>query len=114
MMSVIEMPSIDKGEYELEVYIHKFLFLESQKQKSCLNFDMMVEYIVKSEYSGSSMYEVIGIIPTELKDLHAYQDAFHTTKGKIEVRFNKQVDVDELMKFQNDDQNICVLQNKKN
>ena len=106
MMSVIEYPSLPAGDYELEVFIHKFLFLEMQGVETCLSFQMMTEYVVTSQYSSSTMYEVLSIMPSMLQDLH---DGHRT---KVEVVFNKEVDVDELSKYYRDDQHICMLENK--
>jgi hypothetical protein len=31
MLSVIEVDSIDRGDYELEISIHRFMFLETEQ-----------------------------------------------------------------------------------
>lgn len=43
------------------------------------------------------MYEVLSVIPSELKELRTTKDAYHNPGAKIEVRFNKAVELDELL-----------------
>ena len=61
IMSVIEMPKIDQGEYELEVALSKSLFMSSNS--TCLSVEMIIEYVVRDV---DSKYEVIAILHTKL------------------------------------------------
>lgn len=48
MVSYIEIPSVDVGDYDLEILVRKFLFLPSKKDRTCLNFDLFIEYVSRT------------------------------------------------------------------
>lgn len=48
MISFIELPSIDEGMYELQILVMKSLFLPTVQYKTCLNFDLTLEYVSRN------------------------------------------------------------------
>lgn len=65
MLSVIEVPKIPRGEYELELSMNKILFLDTtwQTMPYCLSFDLMLEYVVRAPNDTHYLSEVLGIYP---------------------------------------------------
>ena len=66
MASFIEEPRIQAGMYTLEILIPKAAFLPSKEHKTCLNFDLVVEYVSRThgqnaEHDG--LYDIIAIKP---------------------------------------------------
>jgi hypothetical protein len=48
MATFIEEPRIDAGMYTLEVAIPKAAFLPTKEHATCLNFDLVVEYVSRT------------------------------------------------------------------
>jgi hypothetical protein len=94
MMSYIEVPNMEEGDYELEIWVRKSLFLPSKQLKTCLTFSIFIEYVARSTRDGSlssnSDYEVIMVMPQKLSEMKP------ESKSKIEVKFNKPLDMDDL------------------
>lgn len=53
--SYIEVPYVKKGDYELQILISKAQFLPSQGQTTCINFDLTLEYIVRTNSLSSGL-----------------------------------------------------------
>lgn len=45
MLTFIEIPNIPAGLYELQILVVKGLFLPTKKFKTCITFDLVIEYI---------------------------------------------------------------------
>lgn len=66
MATFIEEPRIEAGLYTLEIAIPKAIFLPTKEHSSCLNFDLVVEYVSRThgqnaEHDG--LYDVIAVRP---------------------------------------------------
>lgn len=48
MVTFIEEPRIQSGMYTLEIMIPKAAFLPSKEHNTCLNFDLVVEYVSRT------------------------------------------------------------------
>lgn len=63
MASYIELPHIEAGKYTLEITLRKSLFLPTKKFPTCLSFNLVAEYVTRSQASDPNMYEVLSIVP---------------------------------------------------
>lgn len=69
------------------------MFMPMRNRVSCLAFDITVEYVVRSRYGSmgsGTMLEVIGVMPSSIENLTKNK------KAKIQVKFNKEFDLDDL------------------
>jgi hypothetical protein len=85
MSSFIEIPSLPKGTYELQILINKSLLLPTNKFTTCINFDLTLEYIVNKEPSftpDNEQYEILSVFPANIEKMSRHG------KTKIDLRFN--------------------------
>ena len=109
MASFIEEPRIEAGMYTLEIAIPRAAFLPTKEHSSCLNFDLVVEYVSRThgqnaEHDG--LYDVIGIRP--LSD----QKMWKTDAKIIDVDFDREFEFDDLVSSLADRRYVCSLFNK--
>jgi hypothetical protein len=83
----------------------KGLFLPTKKFKTCLGFDLTIEYVSRSLKSSDDSYEILSIFPNQVKKVSRKR------AGKIEIKFNKPVTIDDLINNEYDIKRICYLQN---
>ena len=50
--SYIEIPSLDAGQYRLEIALRRSLFLPTKKYQTCLDFDLVLEYIARTHQAA--------------------------------------------------------------
>ena len=107
MISYIEVASLDSGAYDLEILIPKSAFLPTKEYKTCVSFDLSVEFVSRSvRDTDTDKYEVIAIMPSKFDNLKTEHPM------KIEVKFNREVDLDSLMGTYNGMHHICYLVSK--
>jgi len=70
MATFVEVPSLPAGNYLIEIALKRSLFLPTKNYKTCLNFDLVVEYISRSHNTkDDGKYEVLSVRPLFLDDL---------------------------------------------
>lgn len=108
MLTYIEIPNIDAGMYEIQILVVKGLFLPTKKFETCLVFDFVIEYVTRPRSIESSpSYQVLSVFPTNSNSLRK-------TKGKkIEVKFDRDVNLDDLIEQETDIEKICYLKETK-
>ena len=95
MLSYIELPQLEAGnDYELQIAVDKQLFMQAQEEGSlptCLQFDLNIEHIpiqiTANSDASSQVYNVIGILPSEIEKLT------NESQFKIEVKFDKDLEI---------------------
>lgn len=106
MATFVEVASLPAGNYLIEIALKRSLFLPTKNYKTCLNFDLVVEYISRSHSAqDDGKYEVLSVRPLFLDDL--------TTDHQkvIEVDFDKKVVLDDMVHGLADRFYICSLVN---
>ena len=65
MATFIEIPSIDAGNYMLEVVLRRALFLPTKKYPTCLSMTLVSEYVVRGDkgLASDGKFEVLAIFP---------------------------------------------------
>ena len=100
----VEVPSIDKGEYTLEVVLPRALFLASAHEPTCIGFDLAVEYVTRSHApQDADKYEILSVRPLELNQISPNEDTI------IELDFDKDVVLDDLVHGLADRFYVCQL-----
>lgn len=96
MTSYIELHSIKKGQYNLEIIIPAGLFFPTKDFQTCLGFDLNIEYFKKSgsSYGGyhSDTNDVINVVPPQM--LALWKD----DERVISVNFDKPFTIDDWAK----------------
>ena len=108
MATFAEVPELDAGQYRLEIALQRSLFLPTHQYPTCLSFDLVVEYVVRSHgrSAGDGMYEVLSVRPLTLEQLQA------TDEKVIEVDFDKEIVLDDMVHGLADRYYVCQLVNK--
>jgi hypothetical protein len=94
MITYIELPSIDEGLYELQILVMKSLFLPTIKYKTCLNFDLTIEYVSRNlnmNEDSLQQYEVLRVFPSQVKNVNIEKG------GKMEVKFSQPLNIDNMI-----------------
>jgi hypothetical protein len=104
----IEEPRIDAGMYTLEIAVPRAAFLPTKEHATCLSFDLVVEYVSRTygqnaEHDG--MYEVLAVRPLSEKKL------WKTDEKVIDVDFDREYELDDLVGSLADRRYICSLVN---
>ena len=108
MATYIEIPALEAGNYELEIALQKSLFLPTKVFPTCLGFTFVLEYIVRDKHhpADDGMYEVLSVRPLAIEQL------LPSDETVIEVNFDKEVILDDLVNGLADRYYICSLVNK--
>lgn len=105
MATYLEVPWLDAGRYRLEIILRRSLFLPTKKFPTCLAFGLVVEYVVRSQSSDKSMYEVLSVVPF-------HQNAIDPkSEYVIDVHFDRRVVLDDLVQSRAERLYICQLYN---
>jgi hypothetical protein len=61
MTSYLEIPKIEAGRYKLIIEVPRAYFLPTKKFQTCLNFDLVIEYIIRDEKAESNpgIYDIL-------------------------------------------------------
>ena len=108
MATFVEVADLNSGNYYIEIALQRSLFLPTKNYKTCLNFDLVVEYISRSKNAkdGEGMYEVLSVFPLSLDDLQTDHEKV------IEVEFDKNIVLDDMVNGLADRFYVCSLVNK--
>jgi hypothetical protein len=108
MATYVEIPALAAGNYELEIALQKSLFLPTKVFPTCLGFNLVLEYIVrdKNHATDDGMYEVLSVRPLAIEQL------LPSDETVIEVNFDKDVILDDLVNGLADRYYVCSLVNK--
>jgi hypothetical protein len=95
--------------YTLEIAIPKANFLPTKEHETCLNFDLVVEYVSRThgqnaEHDG--LYDIVAIRPLADKKM------WKTDEKIINVDFDREFEYDDLVSSLADRRYICSLYNK--
>lgn len=110
MMSYIELNEIEAGDYTLKIGVPIAFFLKSSKFDTCLDFDLVVEYVSRQKTADEGEddedlpLQMIGISPVGAKDLTL------NDKLSLQVIFDKQVDSRSLASGESELTRVCTLQ----
>lgn len=105
----IEEPRIDAGMYTLEIAVPRAAFLPTKEHATCLSFDLVIEYVSRThgqnaEHDG--MYEILAVRPLSEKKL------WKTEQKVIDVDFDREYEMDDLVSSLADRRYLCSLENK--
>lgn len=106
----IEIPALEAGQYRLEILVRRSLFLPSKKYTTCLGFDLVVEYVARTHKGASNkgmLYEILAIRPLRMEQLEV------DTARVIEVDFDRELILDDLVNGPADRFYVCMLINDK-
>jgi hypothetical protein len=105
--SFIEVPALEAGQYRLEIVLRRSLFLPTKQWPTCLSFDLVAEYVARTHRGSKEegMYEVLAVRPLTLEKLEV------TSARVIEVDFDKELVLDDLVNGPADRFYVCSLIN---
>ena len=107
MATFVEVAALDAGRYYIEIALQRSLFLPTKQYKTCLAFDLVVEYVARSHnQADKGMYEVLSVRPLTLEQLTPDHEKV------IEVHFDKDIVLDDMVHGLADRFYICSLVNK--
>jgi hypothetical protein len=108
MATFIEEPRIDAGMYTLEIAVPRAAFLPTKEYSTCLNFDLVVEYVSRTHGQNAErdgLYEILAIRPLSNKKL------WKTDDKVIDVDLDREYELDDLVSSLSDRRYVCSLVN---
>jgi len=108
MATFIEEPRIDAGMYTLEIIVPRAAFLPTKEYSTCLNFDLVVEYVSRTHGQNAAhdgLYEILAIRPLSNKKL------WKTDDKVIDIDFDREYELDDLVSSLSDRRYVCSLVN---
>ena len=93
MATFVEVANLNSGNYYIEIALQRSLFLPTKNFRTCLNFDLVVEYVSRSKNAKDrdGMYEVLSVFPLTLEELQTDHEKV------IEVEFDKAIVLDDMV-----------------
>ncbi|CDW81429.1 laminin subunit alpha-like [Stylonychia lemnae] len=114
MVSYVEIPNLEAGDYTLQIMIQKGLFLKkSVNDIACIGFDFTLEYVARSGSSASdenAELEVVSVMPLKQQ----IKRLLERRKFKVQVKFNRDVDINNLEASETELSKTFFLQNLRN
>jgi len=110
LISFIEIDSIDEGEYTLEIGVPLGYFVHSSKFDTCLEFDLIIEYISRrklaDDYNSDEEIpiQILAVSPLGVKRLTLADQL------SIQLIFDKHVDSRRIASGQSELNRVCTLQ----
>jgi hypothetical protein len=79
-VTALEVPKMKAGKYMLTISIPKAAFVFTKKFETCLNFDLIIEYLALHKEADDKTIQVLSVMPDKLEDL--------TTEDTLSVEMN--------------------------